>query len=93
MKNKDYIVLTLLSSDDKLTAYHLPTANSFLIMDGTGYLVCSLKKDELKSFLNGETDIKTTYDKIINYSEQDDKYKPSLEELDEYLNLEPDNGE
>ncbi len=91
MKNKDYKKLSLLNYEgDVLKAYHIPTANIFLIVDDHGYIVESCTKKELVDFLEGRREITTSYGKTYNFTKEHENAKPSHEQIDEYLKLQKD---
>lgn len=91
MKNKDYKKLSLLNYEgDVLKAYHIPTANIFLIVDDHGYIVESCTKKELVDFLEGRKEITTSYGKTYNFTKEHENAKPSQEQIDEYLKLQKD---
>ena len=91
MKNKDYKKLGLLNFEgDVLKAYHIPTANSFLIIDDHGTIVESCTKQELIEFFEGKKEITTSYGRTYNFSKEHENAKPSQEQIDEYLKLQKD---
>ncbi len=91
MKNKDYKRLGLLNFEgDVLKAYHIPTANIFLIADDHGHIVESCTKQQLIEFFEGTKEITTSYGKAYNFAKEHDNAKPSQEKIDEYLKLQKD---
>jgi hypothetical protein len=91
IKNKNYKKLGLLNFEgDVLKAYHIPTANIFLIIDDQGTIVDSLSKKELIEFFDGEREITTSYNKNYNFIKEHENAKPSQEQIDEFLKLQKD---
>ena len=91
MKNKDYKRLGLLNFEgDVLKAYHIPTAKCFLIVDDHGHIVESCTKKQLIEFFEGKKEITTSYGRTYNFSKEHENAKPSQEQIDEYLKLQPD---
>lgn len=91
MKNKDYKRLGLLNFEgDVLKAYHIPTANIFLIADDHGHIVESCTKQQLIEFFEGKKEITTSYGRTYNFSKEHENAKPSQEQIDEYLKLQKD---
>jgi len=91
MKNKDYKRLGLLNFEgDVLKAYHIPTANIFLISDDHGHIVESCTKQQLIEFFEGTKEITTSYGKTYNFAKEHENAKPSQEKIDEYLKLQKD---
>jgi hypothetical protein len=91
MKNKDYKRLGLLNFEgDVLKAYHIPTANIFLIIDDHGHIVESCTKKQLIEFLEGTKEITTSYGRTYNFAKEHENAKPTQEKIDEYLKLQKD---
>lgn len=91
MKNKDYKRLGLLNFEgDVLKAYHIPTANIFLIADDHGHIVESCTKQQLIEFFEGKKEITTSYGRTYNFSKEHENAKPTQEQIDEYLKLQKD---
>jgi hypothetical protein len=91
MKNKDYKRLGLLNFEgDVLKAYHIPTSNSFLIIDDQGHFIESCTKKQLIEFFEGKKEITTSYGKTYNFTKEHENAKPSQEKIDEYLKLQKD---
>jgi hypothetical protein len=91
MKNKDYKSLGLLNFEgDVLKAYHIPTANIFLITDDHGFIVESCTKQQLINFFEGEKEITTSYGKTYNFEKEHENAKPRQEDIDAFLSLETD---
>jgi hypothetical protein len=91
MKNKNYKKLGLLNFEgDVLKAYHIPTANIFLIADDHGHIVESCTKTQLIEFFEGKKEITTSYGKTYNFSKEHENAKPTQEKIIEYLNLQKD---
>lgn len=91
MKNKDYKKLILIKDDVELIkAIHIPTANSYLILDEAGFVIEGFTKQQLISFINGELCITDSTEKTFNYTEYKDINKPSTNRLKKFLNLQKD---
>ena len=91
MKNKDYKKLGLLNFEgDVLKAYHIPTANCFLIIDDHGYIVESCAKQQLIEFFEGKKEFTTSYGRTYNFTKEHENAKPSQEQIDGYLKLQKD---
>ena len=75
---------------DVLKAYHIPTANIFLIADDHGHIVESCSKTQLIEFFEGNKEITTSYGKTYNFSKEHENAKPTQEKIIEYLNLQKD---
>jgi hypothetical protein len=91
MKNKDYKSLGLLNFEgDVLKAYHIPTANIFLITDDHGFIVESCTKQQLINFFEGEKEITTSYGRTYNFTKEHENAKPSQEQINTFLKLQKD---
>jgi hypothetical protein len=91
MKNKDYKSLGLLNFEgDVLKAYHIPTANIFLITDDRGNFIESLSKKKLQKFFDGKLELTTSYNKTFNYAKEHENAKPRQKQIDEFMALMPD---
>ncbi len=91
MKNKNNKRLGLLNFEgDVLKAYHLPTNNTYLIVDDRGNFIQTLTKNKLQKFFSGEIELTTSYGKTFNYANEHENAKPRQEQIDEFLALVPD---
>ena len=82
MKNKEYKKLSLLNYEgDVLKAYHIPTANCFLVVDDHGHIVESCSKQELMDFLEGRKEITTSYGKTYNFTKEHEGAKKPKKKL------------
>lgn len=91
MKNKNNKRLGLLNFEgDVLKAYHLPTSNTYLIVDDHGNFIQTLTKKKLQKFFSGKIELTTSYGKTFNYAKEHENAKPRQEQIDEFLALIPD---